>query len=126
MPIFFLSLEPGPGICLAKETLYWSESCKNRLRRTAPCEPPGMATQVRPACPDATCVSPSPAGPPGSCPLHLLYLLNLSFMIGLPHRCCILELSANQCFLCNFLRVPRRQCQIAPKTHCLSCFTRNF
>ena len=30
---------------------------------------------------DATCVPPSPAGPPSSCPLHLLYLLNLRIRI---------------------------------------------
>ena len=41
---------------------------------------------------DATGVSPSPAGPPGSCPLYLLHLSNLSFMIGMPNRCCILKL----------------------------------
>ena len=52
---------------------------------------------------DATCVPPSPAGPPSSCPLHLLYLLNLKFVIGIPNRCCILELRSNQCFVCNFL-----------------------
>ena len=35
---------------------------------------------------DATGVSPTPAGPPGSCPLHLLHLSNLRFMIGMPNR----------------------------------------
>ena len=34
----------------------------------------------------ATCVSPSSAGPHGSCPLHHLHLLNLSFMIGMSNR----------------------------------------
>ena len=76
---------------------------------------------------DATCVPPSPAGPPSSCPLHLLYLLNLKFVIGIPYRCCILELRSNQCFVCNFLCMLRCQSQIAPKkTHCLSCLARNF
>ena len=28
---------------------------------------------------DTTCVPPSLAGPPGSCPLHLLHLCDLSF-----------------------------------------------
>ena len=51
-----------------------------------------MATQDRKHVADATGVSPSPAGPPGSCPLYLLHLSNLSFMIGMPNRCCILEL----------------------------------
>ena len=53
---------------------------------------------------DATGVSPSPAGPPGPCPLHLLHLSNLGFMIGMPNRCCILKLRANQCFVCNSLK----------------------
>ena len=47
---------------------------------------------------DATGVSPSPAGPPGGCPLHLSHLSNVSFMIGMSNRRCILELRANQCF----------------------------
>ena len=42
-----------------------------------------------------------------SCPLHLLHLCNLSFPIGMPNRSCILELRASQCFVCNFLSVPR-------------------
>ena len=54
---------------------------------------------------DATGVSPSFAGPPGSCPLHLLHMSNLSFMIWMPNRCCILELRVYQCFVCNFLSV---------------------
>ena len=43
MPLFFLSLEPGPGTCLSQETLYRSIFC------TAPWGPPGMATQALPA-----------------------------------------------------------------------------
>ena len=71
---------------------------------------------------DATGFSPSPAGQPGSCPLHLLHLSNLSIVIGMPNKCCILELRANQCFVCNFLSVPECKGQIAPKkTICLSC-----
>ena len=37
------------------------------------------------------------------CPLQLLHLLNLSFVIGMPNRCCILELRVNQfiCFVCK-------------------------
>ena len=142
MPLFFLSLEPGSDTYLYQETLYRSESCRRRLRKTAPCGSPGMATQVVKHIADATGVPPSPAGPPGSCPLHLLHLSNLRFMIGMPNRCCILELRANQCFVCNFLSVPRCKSQIAPKksnrkamnrnwsnqksnlkTHCLSCLS---
>ena len=73
---------------------------------------------------DPTRIPPSPAGPPSSCPLHLLHLFSLNFMIGMPNRCCILQLRANQGFVWNFLCVPRRQGQNAPKkTHSLSCFT---
>ena len=103
MPLFFLSLEPGSGTYPYQETLYRSESCIRRLRRTAPCGSPKMATQVHQASSDATNVSPSPAGPPGCCPLPNLHLSNLSVMIWMPNRCCILELGANQCFVCNFL-----------------------
>ena len=49
MPLFFADLVPGSGTYLYQETLYRSESGKRRLRRTAPCGPPGMATQARPA-----------------------------------------------------------------------------
>ena len=73
---------------------------------------------------DATCIPPSHAGPHSSCHLPILYLLNLKFVIGMLNRCCILELRANQCFVCNFLRMPRCQCQIVlKKTNCLSCLT---
>ena len=76
---------------------------------------------------DTTCISPSPAGPSGSCPLRLLHLCYLSVMIGMPNRSCILKLRSNKCFVCNFLSVSRCQCQVAPKkSHCLSCFARNF
>ena len=51
MPEYALDWVPGSGICLYQETLYRSVSCRRRLRRTAPCETPGMATQVRLAFP---------------------------------------------------------------------------
>ena len=51
---------------------------------TANGEPPGMATQH---IAEATCMCPSHVGP-----LHLFHLLNLSFIIGMPNKCCILEL----------------------------------
>ena len=41
--------------------------------------PQEMATQARQASRDTTCVSPSPAGPAGCCPLNFLYLINLKF-----------------------------------------------
>ena len=50
---------------------------------------PGWPLQLVKHVADATSVSPFPKGPPGSCPLHLLHLSNLSFMIGMPNRCCI-------------------------------------
>ena len=48
MPWYFLSWVLGSDIYLYQETLYQSESCKRKLRRTSPCGPQGMATQVRP------------------------------------------------------------------------------
>ena len=127
MLLYFLSLEPGSDTYPYQDTLYRSESCRRRLRKTAPCGPQGWPLKIVKHVADATGVSPSPAGPPGSCPLNLLRLSNLSFMIGMPNRCCILELRTNQCFVCNFLSVPRCKGQIAPKkTQCLSCLRRNF
>ena len=59
---------------------------------------------------------PSPADPPSCCLLHVLHLFRLSFIIGMPNRSCILELRANQCLLCNFLRMLRCKSQI-PLSH---------
>ena len=39
---------------------------------------------------DTTCVSPSPAGPTGGCPLNFLYLINLKSWVRDPNGCCIL------------------------------------
>ena len=124
---YFLSWVPGSDIYLYQETLYRSESCKRKLRKTSPCGPPGMATLVRPtyrrrySCYAIACWSTwllSSALSPPFC---------LSFIIGMPNRSCILKLRTNQCFVCNFLCVPRSKSQIAPKkTQYLSCFTRNF
>ena len=122
--LVLLKFGAGSDTYLYQETLYRSESCRRRLRKTAPCGSPGMATQVRQAYCRRYWCPPSPAGPHGSCPLHLLHLSNLRFMIGIPNRCCILELRANQCFVCNFLSVPRCKGQIAPKkTHRISCLS---
>ena len=124
MPLFFLDLVPGSGTYLSQEPLSPSESCKRWLRKTALAGLQGWPLKrVQPVA-DASCVPPSPAGPHNSCPLHLLYLFNLKFVIGNPNRCCILELRGNHFFVCNFLSVPRCQGQIAPKTtHCPSCLT---
>ena len=126
MPVFrpmSLSWVLGSDIYLYQETLYRSESCKRKLRKTSPCGPPGMATRVHPtyrqrySCYAIVCRSL----------LHFLQLFCLSFIIGMPNRSCILKLRMNQCFVCSFLCVPRCKSQIAPKkTQCLSCFTRNF
>ena len=127
MNLYFLIWVPGSDIYLYQETLYRSEYCKRKFRRTSTCSAPGMATRVRQHIVDATPVPPSPAGPPGGCRLHFLHLFCLSFIIGMPNRSCILELRTNQCFVCNFLCMPRCKSKIAPKkTQCLSCFTRNF
>ena len=124
MPLFFLSLEPGSDTNLYQETLYRSESCRRRLRKTAHCCLQGWPLKFVKHIANANGAPPTPAGAPGSCPLHLLYLSNLSFMIGIPNRCCILKLSVNQCFVCNFLSVPRCKGKIAlKKTQCLSCLS---
>ena len=107
MPLFFLkvkrmqSLEPGPVLIFIKR-LHRSESDRRRLRRNASCGYPGMAIQVRPACHRRYwCFSII-------LQVHLaaVHLSNLCFMIGMPNRCCILELRANYCSVWNFLSVP--------------------
>ena len=122
MTLFFLSLEPGSDTYLYQETLYRSESCRRRLSKTAPCGSPGMATQVCQACRrrywcfSISCRSTWQLSSVPSPPVHS------EFHDRMPNRCCILELRTNQCFVCNFLSVPRCKGQIAPKkTQCLSC-----
>ena len=106
-----------------------SVSCRRRIRRIVTCGTPGMATQVRPADP-GTGVPPSPAGPPCCSLLHFSHLSSLSIIIGMPNRSCILKLRSNQCFVCNFLCMPRCQCQIAPmkaqSLRFLECNVRNI
>ena len=116
MPLFVLSLEPGSETYLYQETLYRSESCRRRLRKTAPCGSPGMATQVRQACRQRywcfsiSCRSTSQLSSVPSPPVQSEF-----------HD------RANQCFVCNFLSMPRCKGQIAPKkTQCLSCLSLNF
>ena len=70
-----------------------------------------------------TSVAPPPADPAGCRPLYFLHLLNLSFTIWTPNRCCILQLRAYQSFVCNILSTPRCESQVpAKKTKNLSCF----
>ena len=45
-----------------------------------------------------------PAGPAGSCPLHLPHVQSMFSDRDAKYWCCILELKANQCFVCNFLK----------------------
>ena len=127
MPWYFLSSVLGSDIYLYQETLYLSESCKRKLRRTSPCGPPGMATQVRPtyrqrySCYAIACRSTRLLSSALSSPFCL------SFIIGMPNISCILKLRTNQCFVCNFLCVPRCKSQLAlKKPQCRCCFSRNF
>ena len=102
MPWYFLSWVLGSDIYLYQETLYRSESCKRKLKKTSPCGPPEMATRVHPtyhqrySCYAIACRSTwllsSALSPP----------FFLSFIIGMPNRSCILKLRTNQCFVCSF------------------------
>ena len=65
---------------------------------------------------NTTSVAPPPAGPVGCCPLYLLHLLNLSFTIWAPNRCCILQFRAYQRFVCNLLGPGR----VAQSVTCLA------
>ena len=64
---------------------------------------------------DTACVSPSPAGPTGCCPLNFLYLVNLKFRVRAPIGCCILLFRPNQRFVCNFLCTLRCKSQVPAK-----------
>ena len=55
--------------------------------------------------------APPPAGPVGCRPLYLLHLLNLSFTIWAPNRCCILQFISYQSFACNLISTPRCESQ---------------
>ena len=116
------------------ETLYQSVSCRRRLRRTALCGTPGMATQARQAyhrrywsssisCRSTWLQSSAPSPPEQSDCLSFIIMI-----IGMPNRSCIiLKFRTNQCFVCNFFSMPRCQCQIAPKkAQSLSCLACNF
>ena len=122
--LVLLKFGAGSDTYLYQETLYRSESCRRRFRKTATCGSPGMATQVRQAC--------------RGCYLHFSIacrsIWKLSSVPSPPvqtefhdmdaNRCCILELRSNQWFVCNFLSVPRCKGQIGPKkTKCLSCLS---
>ena len=50
MPWYILVWVPESDIYLCQETLYRSESCKRKLRKTLACGPLGMANQVHQAC----------------------------------------------------------------------------
>ena len=128
MPWHILVWVPGSDIYLCQETLYRSESCKRKIKKTLACRPPRMATQVHQACHRRywhyviACRSTwllSSALSPRFC---------LGVIIGMPNMSCILELRANQCLVCSFFRMPtcRCKCQIAEKIQCLSCFRRDF
>ena len=124
MPLFFLNLKPESDTYLCQETLTGMNLVEEGLGRLLPAGLQGWPLKFVKHVADATGVSPSPADPPGSCSLYLLQLSNLSLMIEMPNRCCILELWANQCFVFNFLSVPRCKGEIAPmKTQCLICLS---
>ena len=80
LPWYFLSWVLGSDIYLYQETLYRSESCKRKLRKTSPCGPPGWPPEFVQHIVNATPVTPSPAGSPGCCLLHFLHLFCLSFI----------------------------------------------
>ena len=105
MPWYVLIWVLGSDIYLYQETLYRSESWKRKIRRTSPCGPPGMATRVRPIY--RRCYSCSAILCRSTWLLHFLHLFCLSFIKGMPNRSCILKLRTNQCFVCNFLSMPR-------------------
>ena len=108
----------GSDIYLYQETLYRSESCKRKLRRTSPCGPPGMATQVRStsrrrySCSAIACRS-----------TWLFPPFYLSFIIGMPNRSCI-HWPMFCMHLPLYAEMQKPNCA-EKKTQCLSCFTKH-
>ena len=59
---------------------------------------------------DTTCVSPSPAGPTGCCPLNFHYLINLKLWVRAQNGCCILLFRLNQSFVWEAKFLQRNPC----------------
>ena len=117
MPWYFLSWVLVSDIYLCQETLKRSESCKTKLRKTSssPSVLQGWPLESVQHIVDTSPVPQSPAGPPSCCLLHFLHLFFLSVIIVMPNRSCILQLRTDQCFVCNFLCMPRCKSKIALK-----------
>ena len=89
--------------------------------------PQGWPIQIIQHITHTTLISPPPAGPSGSSPLHLFRLSNLSFDMGMPHRFRIFYFRPNQSFICSILCVPRCKCQVLlKKTQSPICISDNF
>ena len=98
-----------------RKKLYRNEYCKEQSRWIAPCWPPGMATQARQAyCQRYSYFS-----------IARRYIYQLSsahsppvegefYDIVMPNRCGILQLRADQCFVCSLLSLPSCLGRIAP------------
>ena len=68
MTWYFSNCEQGSYTCLFQWTLLHNESCERVAGRTDPYGPEEPIKHFA----DTTCVSPSPGGPAGRCPLNFL------------------------------------------------------
>ena len=83
-------MRAGSGTCLFLKTQHHNVSYERGEGRNDPYRPREMALTHIEHLTDTTCVSPSPAGPAGCCPLNFLYLINPKLLVRAPKRCCVL------------------------------------
>ena len=130
MTWYFLSWVLGSDIYLYQETLYRSESCGRKLRRTSPYRPPRMATRVCPTCWRRYFCSSITCRPTWLLPSALSPPFCLRFITRMPKRSCILELGTNGgtnvLNATSYAEAREPNCDQGKKTQCLSCFTRKF
>ena len=75
---------------------------------------------------NTTSVVPPLAGPAGCRHLYHLHLLNLSFTMWVPNRCCILKFRAHKVLYATSLILLGLKCKFMHRKPCLSCFGGNI
>ena len=86
MPWWISNCEQGSGTCIFLQTQHQNVSLSMKEKQGGPI-PTGLKRwplKLIKHLADTTCISPSPAGPAGCCPLNFLYLVNLKFLLRAP------------------------------------------
>ena len=87
MPWWISNCEQGSGTCFFSTRMYLM---KEEQGGPIPSGFKRWPLKLIKHLADTTCISPSPAGPAGCCPLNLFCLVNLKFRVRAPNGCCIL------------------------------------